>query len=200
LRALAGLACALGAATLTAACSNSPSPSTSTTTSTTGVTTTSTAPASTTTSASTTTTAAASSACNHLNPATGQSQGAAGTITGTITLTNTGPACVMNGYPSIGLYSTGGAALPTTVVDGLSVNVGGSANAPPSTVMLAGGSLATFTYQYSDVPSGSETSCPTSATAVVRAPGATTATARFALTIAPCSSGTVRVSPVYAAG
>ena len=100
--ALALLACAGG--TL-AACSSTPStPKHVTTTTHTTAPTTSSTSTSTTASTTTTTTSVASTACTHITASAGQGQGAAGTITGVITVTNTGPStCVANGYPTIAL-------------------------------------------------------------------------------------------------
>jgi len=197
------LAVLAGAALVLAACSSSPStPSRSTTTTRAPVPTTAAPATTTTTSAPTTTstTAAASSACNRITASAGQSQGAAGTITGVITVTNTGTStCTANGYPQVALLSGSGAPLTVTMVNGLSVNLSGPANAAPSLVSVAPSSTARFAYQYSDVPVGSETTCPTSEMATVTMPGATAASPTFALAIGPCGSGTIRVSPVYAA-
>jgi hypothetical protein len=189
-----------GAALLLAACSSSPStPKHSTTT--TGAALPTTAATTTTTLAPTTTstTAATSSACNHITASAGQSQGAAGTITGVITVTNTGTStCTANGYPVVALLSGSGAPLTVTMVNGLSVNLSGPANAAPSLITVAPSSTAQFAYQYSDVPVGSETACPTSEMATATMPGATTASPTFALAVGPCGNGTIRVSPVYA--
>jgi hypothetical protein len=140
-----------------------------------------------------------SAACARVSASPAAGQGAAGTITGTVTVTNTGStACTANGYPTIALASGSGAPLTVTMVNGLSVDVSAAANAPPSTVSLPPSGTAQFAYQFSDVPTGSETSCPTSESATVTMPGATTASASFALAIDPCNNGTVRVSPIYA--
>jgi len=198
------LAVLAGAAVLLSACSSGPStPSHSTTTTRAQVPTTA-APSTTTTTTTsapttTSTTAAASSACNRITASAGQSQGAAGTITGVITVTNAGTStCSANGYPRVGLLSGSGAPLTVTMVDGLSVNLSGPANAAPSPVSMAPSSSAQFAYQFSDVPVGSETSCPTSEMATVTMPGATAASPTFALAVGPCGNGTIRVSPVYA--
>jgi hypothetical protein len=116
-----------------------------------------------------------------------------------ITVTNTGSAsCTANGYPTVALLSGSGAPLTVTMVNGLSVTVSSAANAPPTSVTVAPSSSAQFAYQYSDVPVGSETSCPTSESATVTMPGSTTASSTFQLAIGPCNDGTIRVSPVYA--
>jgi len=192
--ALALVACA---GVLLAACSNTPSTPkhVTTTTRTTATTTTSTT---TTTTGSSTTTTAASTACNHITASAGQSQGAAGTITGVITVTNSGTStCTATGYPKVALFSGSSAPLTVTMVDGLSVTLSPPANAAPSPVALAPTSTVQFAYQYSDVPTGIETSCPTSETGAVTLPGASTSSSLFPLSIAPCNNGTIRVSPVY---
>jgi hypothetical protein len=195
------LALVAGAAVVLAACSsNSSTPKKVTTTTRAARSTTTSSSTTTTTGASTTTsTAVVSTACTHVTASPGQGQGAAGTITGVITVTNTGTAsCTANGYPTMALFSGSGAPLTVTMVNGLSVTISSAANAPPSTVTVAPSSSAQFAYQYSDVPVGSETSCPTSESASVTMPGSTTASSTFQLAIGPCNSGTIRVSPVYA--
>jgi uncharacterized protein DUF4232 len=193
--ALALLACA---GVVLSACSNTPStPKHVTTTTHTRAPTTSSSTTTSTTGSSTTTTAA-STACNHITASAGQSQGAAGTITGVITVTNSGAStCTATGYPRVALFSGSSAPLTVTMVNGLSINLSPPANAAPSPVAVAPSSTAQFAYQYSDVPTGTETSCPNSETAAVTLPGATTSSSLFPLSIAPCSNGTIRVSPVY---
>ena len=116
-----------------------------------------------------------------------------------ITVTNTGAtACTVNGYPTVALFSGSGAPLTVTMVNGLTVSVSSAANAPPSSVSVGPSSTAQFAYQFSDVPVGSETSCPTSESASVTMPGSTTASPTFQLAIGPCGNGTIKVSPVYA--
>jgi hypothetical protein len=194
------LAVLAGAAVVLAACSSTPSTPKHVTTTTRAATSTTAAPSSTTTSSSTTTTAAAApAACNQITASPGQGQGAAGTITGLVTVTNASTSpCTVNGYPKVALYSGSGAPLTVTMVNGLSVTVSSAANAPPSSFSVAPSGTAQFAYQFSDVPVGSETSCPTSESAAVTMPGATTASPSFQLAIGPCGNGTIRVSPVYA--
>jgi hypothetical protein len=197
-RVAAALACV---GLIAAACSSKPGSPTST--GTTGgshrtTTTTQGTSATSTTASPTTTTGIA--ACAQVTATPGQSQGAAGTIVGTITLAPVGTAtCTMEGYPALARFSSSGATVPTTVVDGLTVNLSGPPTQPPSVVTLSSGQQAEFTFEYSDVPTGSETQCASSATVTVTPPGATTASARVPLTMAPCNNGTVEVSPVYAA-
>jgi hypothetical protein len=187
------------AAVVLAACSSSPSKPKNVTTTTRAATSTTSAPTTTTTAASTTTSTAATSACSRITGSPGQGQGAAGTITGLVTVTNTGTsACTVNGYPTVALYSGSGAPLTVTMVNGLTVTVSGPANAAPSSFSLAPSATAQFAYQYTDVPVGSETSCPTSESASVTMPGSSTASPTFQLAIGPCGNGTIKVSPVYA--
>jgi Domain of unknown function (DUF4232) len=198
--ALAAAACA---GMVLAACSSGPTTPKSSTTTTNRAhapTTSSSSTSSTTSSTSpSTTSSAAPAACNNVSAAAGGTQGAAGTITGVVTVTNTGAtACSADGYPTVGLFSGSGAPLTVTMVNGLSVSLSPPANAPPTSVPLAPSGTAQFSYQISDVPVGNETSCPASETARVTMPGATSPSPAFALAIAPCANGTVRVSPVYA--
>ena len=195
------LAVLAGAGLCVASCSSSPSPKHSTTTTTRHRATTSTSSSTSTISASTTSsTGVASPACSHIAATAGQSQGAAGTITGVVTVTNAGTApCTVDGYPTVGLYSGSGAPLTVTMVNGLTVSITPQASAPPSSVTLAPSSAAQFAYQISDVPTGSETSCPMSEQATATMPGASGSSPYFALAIAPCNNGTIRVSPVYKA-
>jgi hypothetical protein len=194
------LAALAGVALFFAACSNSSSPSASSTTTTAAhhpsdrTTTTTTAAAS----SSTTSTSAAVASCS-IKGASGQGQGAAGTITGTIELTNAGSSpCTVNGYPTLSLYSGSGAPLTVTIVNGLTVNVSTAANAGPSSVTIAAGGTAQLAYQYSDVPTGAQTSCPESEAASVTLPNGGGSSPSFPLTMSPCNNGTVYVSPVYA--
>jgi hypothetical protein len=201
LRALAFLA---GAGLIFAACSNNSTPNgqsaTTTTRNITSSSTTSSSTTSTTGATTTSSTGAATVACSHITASAGQGQGAAGTITGVITITNTGPSgCAVNGYPTMALYSGSGAPLTVTVVHGLTVSVSPPANAGPAAVTIGPSSTAQFAYQFSDVPVGAETSCPSSESASVTMPGGASGSPSFALAIAPCNNGTIRVSPVYAA-
>jgi hypothetical protein len=192
------LAVLAGAGLCLAACSSSPSPKHSTTTTTHHATTSSSSTTSTSSASTTSSTAAGSAACNHISAANGQSQGAAGTITGVVTVTNTGTTpCTVNGYPTMALYSGSGAPLTVTMVNGLTVSVTPQASAPPSSVTIAPSSTAQFVYQISDVPVGAQTSCPTSEQASTTMPGASASSAYFPLAIGPCNNGTIKVSPVY---
>jgi hypothetical protein len=157
-----------------------------------GTTTTTTAVAPT---SSTTSTTTGIGPCSQVTATVGQVQGAAGTIVGTITLAEVASGtCTMLGYPSLTRFSSSGAVVPTTVVNGLTVDLSGPPSQPPVLVTLSATQQAEFTFQYSDVTTGSETSCATSTTASVTSPGAP-----VALMMTPCNNGTVNVSPAYAA-
>lgn len=195
--ALALVACA---GVVLAACSSSPSTPKHTTTTTRAATSTTSSSTTTTTSApaTTTSTTAGTAACTHVTATPAQGQGAAGTITGFVTVTNTSTApCTVNGYPTMALFSGSGAPLTVTMVNGLSVTISTPANAPPSSFAVAPSAKAQFAYQFSDVPTGSHTSCATSESASVTMPGSSSASPPFQLAIGPCNNGTIRVSPVY---
>jgi len=181
---------------LAAACSSN-SPGTPTTTTTTGHHTTTTAAVPPTT-ASTTTTAIA--ACAQVSVIPGQTQGAAGTIIGTVTLAQVGTGtCTIEGYPNLTRYNASGSIVTTTVVHGLTVNLSGPPSQPPSLVTLTSTQQAEFTFEYSDVVTGSETSCAVSTTLSVTPPGGASPSTPVPLPISACDNGTIDVSPVYAA-
>lgn len=193
-----------GAGLALSACSSTPTQSTKPTVPTTvhppRTTSTTSTTSSTSTPASTTTTASAAQACNTVTGSVGQQQGAAGTGTGVVTVTNVGAsACTVDGYPRVALFSGSGAPLTVTVVEGLTVQLSPSAAAPPMSLTLLPSQQAEFAYQYSDVPVGSETGCPVSEAGSVTMPGAAAPFPKFVWNIGPCNNGTVRVSPVYAA-
>ncbi len=166
----------------------------------TSTTTTATATTSVTPAPSTTSTSTAVVACSRVTASPGQTQGAAGTVIGTITLTEVGSAaCTVLGYPSLARFSASGAPVPVTVVHGLTVNLSGPAVQPPSSVTMTASRQGEFTFQYSDVPTGSETTCASSTTLSVTLPGGSSGSPPAPLTMAPCDNGTIDVSPIYAA-
>ena len=123
------------------------------------------------------------------------SSGAAGTIETSVALKSTAPGtCVLGGYPGLQLLGAGGAALPTTVVRKGSYSFTSMA---PTTVTVASGQSVYFNIGYSDVPVGSETTCPTSASLEVTPPNAYDHLV-VAATLAPCGGGSLTVSPVFA--
>ena len=69
------------------------------------------------------------------------------------------------------LFAANGTSLPVTIIDGLSVNISTAANGAPQPVTLSPTTKLEFTYQFSDVPTGSETSCPNASAVSVSLPG-----------------------------
>jgi Protein of unknown function (DUF4232) len=102
---------------------------------------------------------------------------------------------VLFGYPGLQMLNAGGANLPTNVVR---KGIYGFTSMAPTTVTLTNGQTAFFNIGYSDVPVGTETTCPTSTTLEVTPPNALDHL-EVAATLAPCGGGTLVVSPVYAA-
>jgi hypothetical protein len=193
-RTLRVMAMMVGGGVIAAACSSN-TPDTTTTTTTVHRTTTTTGPPASTSSTTTTTGIAA---CAQVSVTPGQTQGAAGTIIGTVTVAEVGSGtCTVDGYPDLTRYA-GGSIVTTTVVHGLTMDLSGPQGQPPSLVTLTSTQQAEFTYQYSDVVTGSETSCAVSSTVSVTTPGATSASAPVPLSISACNNGTVDVSPLYA--
>jgi hypothetical protein len=124
------------------------------------------------------------------------SSGAAGTIEVTMALTSAAASsCTLGGYPGLQMLNAAGTALPTTVVR--KGNYPFTAMAP-TVVTVAPGQAVYFNLGYSDVPSGTETSCPTSATVQVTPPNSYTSTPVSAQ-LSPCDNGSLTVSPVFAA-
>jgi Protein of unknown function (DUF4232) len=199
-RTLRVVAAVLVAGVIGAACSSHNGSKTSSGTTTPHATTTTSTTSVSTTTASTTTTTTGIGACTQVTATPGQTQGAAGTIVGTITLAEVGTGtCTVNGYPTLTRFTATGASVPTTMVHGLTINVSGPPSQPPSLVTLTSSQQAEFTFQYSDVVTGTETSCASSTTVSVTTPGATSASAPVPLSMTPCNNGTVNVSALYAA-
>ena len=125
------------------------------------------------------------------------SQGAAGTIELGITLANaSSTTCELEGYPGMLLLDAAGNPLPTHVVFGGQGFEPAIANSAPTLVVLGAGQSGAFTLRYSDVTTGTETSCPMSAKARVTPPD-DTAYGTITLMIGPCNGGEIHVSPVY---
>jgi Protein of unknown function (DUF4232) len=122
------------------------------------------------------------------------SEGAAGTFELTFALRNTSTApCPMEGYPGAQLVDASGTELPTHVVSGGNLAFTSFA---PSPVTLAAGATAYFNLAYSDVPTGTETTCPTAAQIEVTPPHAVDHDT-VAVHITVCAAGTLTVSPVF---
>lgn len=103
--------------------------------------------------------------------------------------------CVLGGYPSLQMLAAGGSQLPTIVVR--KGNYSFTAM-PPSVVTITTGESVYFNLGYSDVPTGSETSCPVAASLEVTPPNSYTSLSLVAR-LGPCNGGTITVSPVFAA-
>jgi len=122
------------------------------------------------------------------------SQGAAGTIELSFELRNTSTTpCPMEGYPGAQLLAASGAELPTHVVSGGSFQF---TDFSPAPVVLTPGATAYFNLAYSDVPTGTETSCPTATEIEVTPPHASDHDV-VAVQITACAAGTLTVSPVF---
>jgi hypothetical protein len=123
------------------------------------------------------------------------SSAAAGNIAVTYGLSNASAvACTLFGYPGVQMLDASGRPIPTQV------SHGGSYTFPvetPRVVTLSPGAQASFFLGYTDVPSGTEMSCPQSARLNITPPGST-GTVQLADQIAPCGGGAVTVSPVHA--
>ena len=198
---MGGVALACG---LAACSSTTPSSSTSTTAPPSGSTSTSSPPSTAVppTSSTSTTGATGLTTClaTQLSIVPLQGNGAAGTIYQTFSLTNTSSTtCTLDGYPGMQLLGSQGTSIPTNVVrGGLGGGAPAAAGQAPALVTLAPDQVASFAFQYEDVPVGNETSCPTSAKAEITPPNDVTF-AVVTLQIAPCGGGTVHVSPIFAA-
>jgi hypothetical protein len=103
-------------------------------------------------------------------------------------------ACTLLGYPGVQLVDASGRPLPTQVSHGGSYTF---AAETPHTVALPPSAQASFFLGYSDVPSGTETSCAPSARVDITPPGDNGVVA-VADQVAPCGNGAVTVSPVHA--
>lgn len=132
-----------------------------------------------------------------------EGEGAAGTITASVTLTKTtAGTCALKGWPLLALQDTTGAVLASSTID---EHPGAApiqfpaarANQAPSLLTLAHGSTVSFALAYSDVPTSSE-ACPTARTISVQiAKDGSTATITPSYPIQPCNRGTIWVSPFY---
>jgi hypothetical protein len=98
---------------------------------------------------------------SQLTASFGNQGGAAGTILGFIRLSNTGGVtCTLYGYIGMGLLDANKNALQSTIVRG--GGMGTEKTLPKTLVTLARGQVAHVEYSFSDVPSGTATSCPNS--------------------------------------
>jgi hypothetical protein len=121
-------------------------------------------------------------------------EGAAGTIEVTFSLTNISPStCVMWGFPGGEMLASTGAQLPTFVHRGGTLSF---ENIPVTTVTIGPGQAAWFNLGYSDVPVAGETSCPSSAAFEITPPNNVPHLV-VPISMDPCGGGSVYVSPVF---
>lgn len=157
----------------------------------------------TTMSTSTTTTSTIASACggSGFTGTLQASQGAAGTIYTGVTLRNTtSSTCTFNGWPSLRYLNAASNPMATTVVRDASGFAASGAPQSPSAISVAPGASMQFLLSYSQVPAGSQSTCPTVSTIDVFLPGDTTAIAVSAgSNFTPCALGRTFVSPLFAA-
>jgi hypothetical protein len=119
-----------------------------------------------------------------------QTSGAAGTIGVSIAVRNISPAaCKLRGFPLLKLRNNAG-ALPTRVRHGGL----GILEQPVTNVTLSPGEAGTLLLTYSNVPTGSETSCPSATRLVIILRNGL---GRFSIAFsgAPCNRGLLRESP-----
>jgi hypothetical protein len=187
---------------LASACgSSSPPATTTTTTSTSTTTTTTTVPARSTTTVTgvPTTVAPAVALCTGANIGTsGTMAGAAAGHLGVILLfVNNGPAsCVLFGYPGVAGLNAGGAQVVQAqrTLTGMMGGLAPGVTAIPR-ITLAHGQTASAVVEGTDVPSGTETTCPTYASLLATAPN-TKVSVTIPLSLPGCSG--LQVHPVVA--
>jgi hypothetical protein len=165
--------------------------------------TTSTTSTSSSSSSSTSSTVPALAACTggDLSGVLTSSTAATGTVELTLQVTNeSARGCSLHGYPQLQLLSANDDRLSTTTVDAGTTFTGApaGANAPPRTWRIKAGAQATFVAQYSDVPVGTEQSCPMASSINVYPPGSSVPF-NVAVQLSPCDFGTVNVSPLFVA-
>ena len=189
------LAPAMLVAVALAGCSSTSSPGATTSTTATTV---ATSGSASTAGSTTTSSGAARCVSSGLSGTVAGSEGAAGTLEVTVGLKNTSSSsCTLYGYPGGLLLDASGNALPTTVVRGGSYHFTSSMS--PTTVSLAPGTSAFFNIGYTDVVTGSETSCPSSASLEVTPPNDVNHLVVPAQLVV-CNHGTLTFSPVFASG
>lgn len=168
-------------------------------------TTTSSTPHATTTISGVTTTSAGAPICQG-SAFTGlfnQGQGAAGTISASVTLTkHTAGTCSIKGWPILTLQDKTGAVLPLSLVDQTGTNNAiqfspAKANRAPTQLTLTNGSVTNFSLAYSSVPTAN-TVCDNAVTISVQfAAGGASVPVTPAYPVQPCDNGKIWISPFY---
>jgi hypothetical protein len=127
-----------------------------------------------------------------------RAEGAAGTILDVLQLTNiSASTCILNGYVTVHMLDAVDAPMPTVDIPGGGI----FANWPgPSPVALAPGASAPFGIAWSDVPTGSETTCPQASSLNVTPPGQTDPLNIALPSLAPCNAGRINVGPLRPPG
>lgn len=131
-----------------------------------------------------------------------QGQGAAGTITASVTITKTSAAtCTLKGWPILTLQDKSGALLTSSTVDTSNSPPvqypEAAANHAPTSLSLHHGSTTSFSLAYSDVPTGNEV-CGSATTLTVQfAAGGSAINVTPAYPLQPCNHGKILVSPFY---
>ena len=169
-------------------------------------TTTSTLHTTTTISAATTTTSASAAPTCQGNAFTGlfnEGEGAAGTISASVTLTkHSAGSCSVKGWPILTLQDKTGGVLPLNLVDQSGTNNAiqfstAKANLAPTLLTLANGSVTNFSLAYSSV-STANTVCDNAVTISVQfATGGASLPVTPAYPIQPCDNGKIWISPFY---
>jgi hypothetical protein len=168
-------------------------------------TTTTTLSTTTTISAATTTTSATATTCQGgaFTGVFNQGEGAAGTITASVTLTkHSAGTCSIKGWPILTLQDKTGAVLALNLVDQSGTNnaiqfTTAKANAAPTQLTLSSGSVTSFSLAYSSVTTAN-TVCDDAVTISVQfATGASSVPITPAYPLQPCDNGKIWVSPFY---
>lgn len=168
-------------------------------------TTTTTSTTSTTTTTSVTTTLPLASTCvgGDFKGVYNEGEGAAGTISASITLTKiTAGTCTLKGWPLLTLQDTTGAVLTSSTIDEEPGDAPitfspAQANKTPTWLNVSANATVDFALAYSDVPT-TTAACPSARTISVQvAKNGTTAIVTPGAAIMPCNQGTIWVSPFY---
>jgi hypothetical protein len=132
-----------------------------------------------------------------------EGEGAAGTISASVTLTKSTPgSCTVKGWPILSLQDMTGAVLSSSIINERPGDApiqfpASQANQAATLLTLAQGAKTSFSLAYSDVPTGSA-ACPSARTVSVQfAKDGSVATVTPSSPIAPCNNGTIWVSPFY---
>ena len=130
-------------------------------------------------------------ATSQLSGKLGETHGAAGTIAFSVVFTNVSKSrCALGGYPALQMRNAAGNVRTRVKHGGLAFLI-----KPVRSFTVGPGGRATVLLAYSDVPHGSEKTCPTATTLVVRPAGALQGI-RVKVTLAPCNRGLLYESPL----